>query len=78
MTIINVFSLKNNLSTYVDAVIEHDEHITITTNKGNAVIISENEYNSLKETLYLHSQEKLVKKIKQGEKEDISKMSSNW
>ena len=48
--------------------------IIVTTKNGNVVIASENEYNTMSESIHLVSQKNLVKKIKEGEKEDISKM----
>lgn len=70
----NITILRKNLYKQVDSVIKYDEPITITTKSGNAVLISEKEYNNLMETLYLTSNKKLVEEIKKGEKEDISKM----
>lgn len=69
----NITLLRKNLYKQVDSVIKYDEPITITSKSGNAVLISEKEYNNLMETLYLTSN-KLLEEIKQGEKEDISKM----
>ena len=57
-------------------VIEYNDSIIVNTKKENAVIISEEEYNSMCETIYLVSQKGLVDKIKEGEKEDISTMST--
>jgi len=74
MNITNVSLLRKNLFSTIDSVVEYDEPITISTKKGNAVIISEEEYNSLKETVYLSSVPGLVRKIKSGEKENIKKM----
>jgi PHD/YefM family antitoxin component YafN of YafNO toxin-antitoxin module len=74
MTIIDVSILKKNLSKLIDNVIEFDDPITVSTEKGNAVIISEAEYNAMLETIYLISQKGLVEKIKEGEKENISEM----
>lgn len=51
----NITLLRKNLYKQVDSVIKYDEPITITTKSGNAVLISEKEYNSLMETLYLTS-----------------------
>ena len=76
MTVTNVSTLKKNLSSYIDNVIEHNDSITVSTKNGNAVIIAETEYNSMLETIYLVSQKGLVEKIKEGEKEDITKMST--
>lgn len=74
--VINSLDLKNNLSSYIDSVLDFDEHFIVTTRKGNVVVLSEVEYNSMIETLYIMSQKGLVKRIKEGEREDISLMSS--
>ena len=57
-------------------VIEYNDSITVNTKKGNVVIISEEEYNSMCETIYLVKKKGLVDKIKEGEKEDISTVST--
>jgi len=76
MTVKNISLLRKDLFNTVDSVIEYNEQITISTKKGNAVIISEEEYNSMNETIYLISQKGLLEKIKEGEKEDISNMKT--
>lgn len=75
MEVKNISILRKNLFSSIENVIEYDDSITVSTKKGNAVIISEDEYNSMLETIYLVSQKGLVEKIKEGEKEDVSKMS---
>ena len=76
MAVTNISVLRKNLFSSIDNVIEFNDSITVSTKKGNAVIISEAEYNAMLETIYLVSQKGLVDKIKEGEKEDISKMST--
>ena len=76
MAVTNISVLRKNLFSSIDNVIEFNDSITVNTKKGNAVIISESEYNAMLETIYLVSQKSLVEKIKEGEKEDISKMST--
>lgn len=76
MAVTNVSVLRKNLFSSIDNVIEYNDSITVSTKNGNAVIISEAEYNAMLETIYLVSQKGLVEKIKEGEKEDISKMST--
>ena len=76
MTITNISVLRKNLFSSIDNVIEYNDSITVSTKKGNAVIISESEYNAMLETIYLVLQKGLVEKIKEGEKEDISEMST--
>ena len=76
MAITNISVLRKNLFSSIENVIEFNDSITVSTKNGNAVIISEAEYNAMLETIYLVSQKGLVEKIKEGEKEDISKMST--
>lgn len=76
MAVTNISALRKNLFSSINNVIEYNDSITVRTKKGNAVIISEAEYNAMLETIYLVSQKGLVENIKQGEKEDISKIST--
>lgn len=76
MAVTNISLLRKNLFSSVENVIEYNDTITVSTKKGNAVIISEEEYNAMLETIYLASQKGLVEKIKEGEKEDISEMTT--
>ncbi len=70
----NVTELRKNLFNIIDSVIKYNEPIQVTTKNGNAVLLSEEDYNSLLETVYIMSQPELMKKIKEGQKEDASKM----
>ena len=72
----NVSALRKSLINSIDSVIKNNESIIVNTKNGNAVIISETEYNAMMETIYLVSQKGLVERIKEGEKEDISSMST--
>ena len=74
MSVTNISLLRKNLFTSIENVIEYNDSVTVNTKKGNAVILSEDEYNAMRETIYLISQKGLVNKIKEGEKEDISSM----
>lgn len=76
MAVTNISVLRKNLFSSIDNVVEYNDSITVSTKNGNAVIISEAEYNAMLETIYLVSQKGLAEKIKEGEKEDISKMST--
>ena len=70
----NASVLRKNLFSSLENVIEFNEPIVVNTKKGNAVIISEEDYKSMQETIYLISQPGLLEKIKEGEKEDPSSM----
>jgi len=76
MAVTNISVLRKNLFSSIDNVIEYNDSITVSTKNGNAVIISEAEYNAMLETIYLVSQKGLVERIKKGEKEDVSSMST--
>ena len=67
----NYTDLRANLKSYIDAVI--DDYDTVVVNRGNGkgvVMISLDEYNSLKETEYLMSSPDTMEAIHRGE-EDI-------
>lgn len=69
-------NLRANLKSYIDAVI--DDYDTVVVNRGNGkgvVMISLDEYNSLKETEYLMSSPNTMKAIHKGE-EDIKNGNS--
>ena len=55
MTNTNATNLRKNLFEYLNSAIEFNDIINVNTKKGNAVILSEQEYNGLIETLYLCS-----------------------
>lgn len=75
MSITNISALRKNLFGSLETVVEYNDSITVNTKKGNAVIISEEEYNAMRETIYLASQPGLIQRIKEGENEDLSSMS---
>ena len=67
----NYTDLRANLKSYIDAVI--DDYDTVVVNRGNGkgvVMISLDEYNSLKETEYIMSSPDTMEAIHKGE-EDI-------
>lgn len=55
MTNTNAKNLRKNLFDYLNSVIEFNDIINVNTKKGNAVILSEQEYNGLIEMLHLSS-----------------------
>lgn len=75
MATTNVTELRKNLFSTVDSVIKFNEPVQVTTKNGNAILLSEEDYNALLETVYLMSQPGLVSKIKEGENERTSEMS---
>ena len=77
MSTTNATELRKNLFNTLDNVIEYNDSVIVNTRKGNAVILSEEDYNGMVETIYLLSQKGLLKRIKEGEKEDPVKMAKH-
>ena len=63
MTNTNATNLRKNLFSYLESAIDYNDVINVNTKKGNAIIISEAEYNGLLETLYLLSDPTTKEKI---------------
>ncbi len=55
MTNTNVTNLRKNIFEYLNSAIEFNDIINVNTKKGNAIIMSEEEYNGLIETLHISS-----------------------
>lgn len=60
------FTSIKDLFNYLDTAIVYNDVINVNTKKGNAVIISEAEYNGLLETLYLLSIPSMKEKLIDG------------
>ena len=73
MSIINITAARDNFYKLVNEVNQESTPVTIVNNRGeNAVLISEKDWNSIQETLYLYSIPGYVENIKEMDKEDKS------
>lgn len=63
MTNVNVTSFRKDIYKLLENAIKYNEPINISTKNGNAIILSEEDYNSLIETLYIESIPELKKEI---------------
>jgi len=76
MTNTNITNLRKNLYSMIDNAIKYDEPINVSTKNGNAIILSEDEYNSLIETIYLSSKpelkEEIIKRSKDADSEFVA------
>ena len=75
MTILNATEARSRLYTLIDEATETHQPIVITGKRGNAVLISEEDWNSIAETLHLLSVPGMRESIKEGMKEDLSGLS---
>ena len=55
MSTTNISSFRKNLFEYTENVIRFNDPLTITSKNGNFVVLSEEEYKGIMETLYLSS-----------------------
>lgn len=72
MTNINITNFRKDIYELLEQTIKYNEPINISTKNGNAVVLSEEDYNNLIETLYISSIPGLKEDIKEGLKEKIS------
>lgn len=70
MEITNASTARANLFSLIEQVNQDHLPRVITSKKGDAVLLSKQDWESLQETLYLQSIEGLVESVKQTELED--------
>lgn len=72
MPTISVTKARENLYQTIAEVNENSQPVVITNNRGkNAVLISEDDWNAIQETLYLHSIPGMVESILESKKETL-------
>lgn len=62
----NITDFSKNIFNLLELTIKYNEPVNITTKEGNAVMISEEDYNGLIKTLYLSSASKQKENIIKG------------
>ncbi len=62
----NITNFRKNIFEILDRTVKYNEPVNISTKNGNAVLISEEDYNSLMETLYLTSVPGMKEKLIDG------------
>lgn len=68
----NITSARNNLYQLINMALEDSEVVNVSTKNGNAVILSEADYNSLLETLYLSTDPQYKQSLIDGKNTSIS------
>ena len=72
----NATNFRNNMFEMLEQTIKFNEPINISTKNGNAVVISEEDYNNLMETLMLISIPGMKEKITEGLKTPLDECLS--
>lgn len=71
MSTINITNARKDLYNLVENVNLYSEPALIVGKKGNAVLLSEDDWNAIQETLYLNSIEGMAESIIEGAKTPI-------
>lgn len=66
MTSVNMSTFRKNLYGHVKNVIDFNEIIEVTSKNGKVIVMSEEDYAGLMETVYLMSSHNTAKDIKEG------------
>lgn len=62
----NITNFRKNLFQILEQTIKYNEPVQISTKDGNVVVLSEADYHSLMETLYLSAMPGMKEKIQEG------------
>jgi len=76
MTTVNVTEARANLYKLIDDASASHEPVVITGKRGNAVLLSEDDWNAINETLYLLSVPGMRESIIEGMQENLDETST--
>ena len=71
MTNTNITSFRKNIFSFVDQAVTYGEVINVNTKNGNAVLLSEEDYRNMMETLYLSVIPGMVESIQKAAEEPL-------
>ena len=66
MTNTNATNFRKNIFEYLNQAVMYNDVININTKNGNAIVMSEEDYNALMETLYLTSVPGMKARLEEG------------
>lgn len=82
MTNVNITNFRKDIYELLEQTIKFNEPINVITKHGNAIVLSEEDYNSLMETLYISSipglKEDIIKGLKEDIKDCVSEEEVEW
>ena len=82
MTNTNITNFRKNIYNLLEQTIKYNEPINISTKNGNAVVLSEEDYNSMIETLYISSipklKDEIIKRANNKDEEFVDESEANW
>ena len=82
MTNTNITNFRKDIYKILENTIKYNEPINISTKNGNAVVLSEEDYNNLIETLYISSipklKEELIKRKNSSNDDFVKEDEVDW
>ena len=82
MTNTNVTNFRKSIYSMLENAIKYNEPINISTKNGNAVVLSEDDYNSLMETIYISTipglKEEIIRRGNSSDEEFVSEDEVEW
>ena len=82
MTNVNVTNFRKDIYELLDQTIKYNEPINISTKNGNAIVLSEEDYNNIMEILYISSipglKEDIIKGLKEPIDECVDEKEVKW
>lgn len=82
MTNTNITSFRKDIYNLLEQTIKYNEPINISTKNGNAVVLSEEDYNSIMETLYITSipnlKDEIIKRANDDDEEYVNESEVEW
>ena len=82
MTNTNITNFRKNIYELLETTIKYNEPINVSTKNGNAVVLSEEDYNNIMETLHILSIPELKDEIIEGlnadDKDFVSEDEVDW
>lgn len=80
MTNTNVTTFRKDIYNLLEQTIKYNEPLNISTKNGNAVVLSEEDYNNIMETLYIMSIPGLKDEIIERSKDDdfVDESEAEW
>ncbi len=82
MTNTNITNFRKDIYRLLENTIKYNEPINVSTKNGNAVILSEEDYNNLMETIYIYStpnlKEELIKRKNSSDDDFVKEDEVDW
>ena len=82
MTNTNITNFRKNIYELLETTIKYNKPINISTKNGNAVVISEKDYNNLIETLYISSvpglKDEIIKRGNAPDEDFVNEDEVDW